>query len=255
MTEQKLKSYLAQANLSESTRTTYFYVLREYLKAIPTKAEAGRTIEYIKSLARKKIAPRTFNFNVYAIRWFTVNVWGLDLPIRKLCKPVNDNTPAPILTAEQFEAVKDNAVDYSTLVLIYSGYYLALSIKQLREIKTSDIDFKQGTVFINDKERDVPQELLRIWSEYIRGNRLEGYIFSTNRRTKSSTRYLQLRITQTFVRAGVPYKHFSCLKYTRTAVKANNIHDLKTFANAISNEHRANTARHLKRVFAAVANA
>ncbi len=181
MLEIHLKEYLyylkITKNLSKNTITSYERDLKEYLAFIEknyeirniNRIEKKHIDNFIRSLARKQVSPRTTTRKISSIHSFhkyllSENIVDRDI-VAKVKKPVTPKKLPTVLNMEEIERFIDaslgsgKALDLRNKAMVELAYGSGLRVSELLDLEISDLHLNMNLVNITgkgSKERIVP---------------------------------------------------------------------------------------------------
>ncbi len=184
---EKMKEEMILVGLAESTQAVYLKAvnqLYEYYHKSPAKLPTEEIRGYLLHLLKiKKLAPNTYNTQVYALRFFYCIT--LRQPMRKLDLPTTKVTYKlpDILSAHEVQSIikaVSNIKHRTLLMVIYSA---GLRVSEAVKLRIKDIDSQRMTLHIRHgkggKDRYVilSPVIYQALIEYWRACRFNDYVF------------------------------------------------------------------------------
>jgi site-specific recombinase XerD len=149
---EKMKQEMILVGLAESTQVVYLKAitqLYEYYKKSPKELSSQEIKAYLLHLKqKKKLAPNTYNTQIYGLRFFYCIT--LRQPLLKLDLPATKVTyklPEILSTNEVEQIIKATSnIRYRTLLMVIYG--AGLRVSEAMNLKVSDIDKERMTLHI-----------------------------------------------------------------------------------------------------------
>ena len=184
---EKMKQEMILVGYSQSTQAIYLNAvirLRDHYKQSPATLTTEQLREYLLYLLQqKKFAPRTYNTQVYALRFFYCVT--LRQPLRKLDLPttkVKESMP-PILSIQEVERLIKATSNIKHRALLMVAYSAGLRVSEVVNLQLTDIDSDRMTLHIRDskngKDRLVilSPKVLHVLREYWKACHFKTYLF------------------------------------------------------------------------------
>ena len=187
---EKMKQEMTLIGLAASTQDIYLNAiiqLNNYYKKSPAALSAEEIKDYLLYLKSKKLAPNTYNTQVYGLRFFYCIT--LRQPLRKLDLPTTKVTyklPC-ILSSNEVERIIKATTNIKHRTLLMVIYSAGLRVSEALNLRLQDIDSDRMTLHIHcgkgGKDRYVilSPRVCQVLRDYWKVYRFKDYIFPGNK--------------------------------------------------------------------------
>lgn len=206
---EKMKQDMTLIGLADSTQAIYLKAaegLHNYYQLNPKQLDGQQLRAYLLYLLQnKKLAPNTYNTQVYGLRFFYCTT--LRQPMRKLDLPTTKVTyklPA-ILSANEVQRIIKSTGNIKHRTLLMVIYGCGLRASEAVNLKIQDIDSKRMTLHIRNakggKDRYVilSPVVYKALREYWKVNQFSSYLFT--RKNQQQIPMTTAAVTQIFKKA------------------------------------------------------
>lgn len=193
---EKMKQEMTLVGLAQSTQNVYMKAverLYEHYQRSPAKLSADDIRNYLLFLKERKLAPNTYNTQVYGLRFFYCIT--LRQPLRKLDLPTTKVTyklPS-ILSPNEVKRIINAVSNIKHRALLMVIYGSGLRVSEAVKLKAKDIDRDRMTLHIRcgkgGKDRYVILSLtvLNVLEQYWQACKFTDYVFFSTDKSKSLT--------------------------------------------------------------------
>jgi len=187
---EKMNQEMTLVGLAESTQNVYMKALKrlyEHYQRSPAKLSADEIRNYLLSLKDRKLAPNTYNTQVYGLRFFYCIT--LRQPLRKLDLPTTKVTyklPS-ILSPDEVKRIINAVSNIKHRALLMVIYGSGLRVSEAVKLKAKDIDRDRMTLHIRcakgGKDRYVILSpiVLKVLEQYWQACKFTDYVFFSRR--------------------------------------------------------------------------
>lgn len=217
-------AYLQLKNLSARTLVEYEKVLRSLFNHVglgdssPAQISAAQLRDYLASLHRNGLSPKTVSDRVVVIKRFfgflLAEGYIQEDPSRRIPRPKVGQRLPKALTVEQTRAlfaVIDGARDVGRRdrMLFWLLYSCGLRVNEAVHLKVKDVDLGQGMLRVvgkGDKERRVylKSAIVEALKEYIGQRQPDEYLFAGRFGGPLTSRNVQMRLKEYVHQTGLP---------------------------------------------------
>lgn len=228
-------SELRLRNFSPQTRKTYLYCLKDFLNFLELKYDAKYdnaehdnnesghanflsldfsrpNIQDIKEFLLKKhdknYASQTINLFLQAIKFFYREVIKTAYPIDVTYAKRPKRLPV-VLSRREVSVILHAVKNPKHRLLLALAYGSGLRVSEVVKLKTGDIDFERGIIFVRKAKGDrdritlLPEKINLDLKHFLFGQDKNSYVFESSRGGKLTTRTAQKIFEEAAQRAGI----------------------------------------------------